>query len=289
MLRKRWLLALLLTALLAAIAVPVASAGVLTSASYTYLFKGREVEMSVDILTVQGATMAPEELLNVFGLKPVVDGDAIRLERGPVTIAMALGSDVAKVNGKAQLMKTGPMRASGRLFIPAEVLPELGISLTVDGKFVLLADYMASYTGVGGFDLKGYTLDATVRDGVNLMGLRIIALSPENLDNPDLAIPWGTRLKLRALLETRTLLLVTLKNQSLKAITFDPAKMMLIGEGGRQFDYLKQEIAVDGTVTGSVAPGAVRTSVLAYTKVEGATFDLYHDGAQSVLGRLPAR
>ncbi|HWI63707.1 MAG TPA: stalk domain-containing protein [Symbiobacteriaceae bacterium] len=286
---KRWSLILAVVLLLTAIAVPPAAAGVLTSASYTYLLKGRELELPVDLLTIQGAALMPEELVGALGLTPAVDGDAVRLQRGPVTVELQLGSEVATVDGKARLLKAGPVRVAGRLFLPAEILPDLGFTLTVDGKFVLLTDYLTDEPAKTLSNLKPFTLETTVRDGANLFGLKVTALTSDLLADPALGIPWGTQLRLRSLLQTRTLLLITVKNQSLRAITLDPAKLMLVGDGGRQYDYLKQEIPIDGSVTGAIAPGAQRSSVLAYPKADGDWFDLYLDGAQAVLGRLPAR
>ncbi|HYF91317.1 MAG TPA: hypothetical protein VD969_03620 [Symbiobacteriaceae bacterium] len=286
---KRWMLTLMLVAVLAAVAVPAASAGVLTSSGYTYVLRGRELELPVDILTVQGAVLVPEELLAALELRPAVDGDAIRLERGPVTVELGLGSDVARIDGKARLLKAAPLLASGRLFVPAEVLADLGLSLIVDGKFVLLTRYDAASGDAGHVDLKAHSLTTAARDGGSPYDLEVVALTPELLADPSLSIPWGTQLKLRALVETRTLLLVTLHNPAPRAVTLDPARLMLVDEAGRQYDYQKQEFPVTGSVTGAVAPGARRTSVLAFARVEGAEFDLYHDAAQNMLGRLPAR
>jgi len=292
--RRWWMIGLLTLVLLASIAIP-ASAGVLTANNYTYLLRGRELDLPVDILSVQGAYLVPDELLAALGLTPAYDGDAIGLTRGSVTVELMLGSEIAQVAGKARQLKAAPMKVSKRSFVPAEVLADLGYSLTVDGKFVLLADYapatpppalsQSEFDGV----LKAHTVQGTIRDGSTYATVTVTALTAELLGDERLGIPWGTRLKLLQMLKTRTLLLVTMRNQSVKAVAFDPAKLMLVTDGGSQADYLKTEVAVDGSVTSPVAPGAVRTSVLAYSQIETDEFDLYHDGAGAVLGRLPAR
>lgn len=295
--RKRWYL-VLLTALLAMGALGVqalpARAGILTSSNYTYLLKGKELNLPVDIITVQSSPMVPEDLLAAFGLKPAIEGDGVVLTRGPVTVRLQLGAETVWVNGKPRPLKAAPLKVSGRVFVPAEILPDLGASLTVDGKFVLLTDYLgaadaatdaAAPTGA----LRAYTLESFIRDGSTMANLTITSLTPDLIRDPALGIPWGTRLKLLTMLENRTLVMVSMKNQSVKATSLDPSKLMLVDPQGSQFDYTKVEVTVDGSVTAAVAPGALRVSVLVYPKVNAESFDLYYDGTGNVLGSLSAR
>ena len=104
---KRWWPALGLLLALAVIAVPV-SAGILTSGSYTYMFKGREQNLPVDILTVQGATLVPTELLSLVQVVPEAEADSVTLKRGPVTVQMRLGSETAVIGDTVKLLQSGP-------------------------------------------------------------------------------------------------------------------------------------------------------------------------------------
>lgn len=294
---KRWWPALGLLLALAVIAVPV-SAGILTSGSYTYMFKGREQNLPVDILTVQGATLVPTELLSLVQVVPEAEADSVTLKRGPVTVQMRLGSETAVIGDTVKLLQSGPLLVGGRLFIPAEVLPELGLTLGVDGKFVLLGDYLPEGGPVPDpagnplYDdiLKNRTAHATVRDGTSYGSYTITLLNAELLKDPRLSLNWGTRVKLLSMLQTRTLLLVQLRNTSPlgTTIALDPNKLLLVDDVGRQYDYLKTEVAVDGLVTTAVAPGATRVSVLAYGKADGA-LKLYYAGMPDPLGRLPVK
>lgn len=291
--RVRWLITGLVILIIAVFAVP-ATAGVLTTSTYTYVFKGQELALPVDILTVQGHHLAPLELLETFNPRLSMDGDAISLTRGPVTVNMVLGSDTAWVDGKPRPLRTAPVKIAGRLFVPVEILPDLGASVTVDGKFVLMSDYNTqSEADAGQVDLtelhRQRTVKENIRDSNTFMSLSITALNADLLSDPESGIPWGTRLRLQSMLGTRLLLLVQVQNHSLRSATLDPTKLMLIGQNGRQYDYLKSEIAIDGTVTGPIAPGATRTAVLVYPPVAEAAFDVYYDGSMTVLGRLPNR
>ncbi len=292
-------------------AVPVA-AGALTLGNYTYLFRGRDVDLPVDILTVEGTYLVPEELLAVLGLVPQTEGDDIHLRRGPVQMTLRPGAESARVDGQPRRLKTPALRISGRLFVPAELLPDLAFDMTVDGKFVLIRDYAAgaapdaaagdTAAAAGDADIAvdtrasgdpafaeawaTHTLQNTVRgDGGTYGQASITVLTPRLLADPRLDLPWGTRMRLQSMLAGRTLLLITLRNTSLRPLSLDPGKLLLTGSQGHQSDYLNTEIAVDGTVTATLAPGAAHTSVLAYDQATGP-LTLYYEGNNAVLGQV---
>lgn len=291
--RSRWWLVPLVLTLLLAAAWPT-YASVLTSNNYTYLLRGQELNVPVDILIQRGAPVVPPELLNRFGLTLKEESGRILMERGPVTAELRLGDPTALIDGRSHALKTGPVRLSGRIFTPAEVLPHLGIQLEVDGKFVYLTDF-----GVGAPDqqplpdfahrLGSRTLRAPIRDGSNTGELEVIFLTRELLLDPALPVNWGARMQLLSLIPDRTLLMVTLRNHAVRSISLDPNRLPLIGASGRQYDYLRQEIAIDGQVTLPLAPGAVRTSVLVYPEVPETAVTLYYDPSGSMIGRLELR
>ncbi|HEY3366389.1 MAG TPA: stalk domain-containing protein [Symbiobacteriaceae bacterium] len=292
MIKKRWWIPLLVLLLVAAVAVP-ATAGVLTTGTYTYILKGHELDVPVDILSIQGDVLVPEELLTALGVAPVVDGDIIHLRRGPVDAQLTVGGDTATVEGRKETLKAAPMQVSGRLFIPADVLPDLGLSLTVDGKFVLLRDYGPAEDVPGNLAQDVYdrlwsshTVKGSVRTGDGVpVGVTITSLTDKLLRDQRLVMPWGTRLKLLSLLESKTLFLTSVRNDSFKSITLDPAKLLVTDEFGHQYDYQKTEIAVDGVVTAAMAPGAIRTSVLVYDKSVNP-LTLFYDTGSAPLGKV---
>lgn len=291
--RNRWWIIALVLTLALAIAWP-AYAGILTSNNYVYLLRGQEIEVPVDILTQRGTPMVPPELLSRFGLTPVLEGERIVLERGPVRAELKLGEATALVDGRRLPLNTGPVLLSDRVLIPADLLPVLGVALEVEGKFIYLTDYgsgVPDLTTGPSFqpNLDAWTMTTLIRDGGQVGQLAVTMLSRELLLDSELPLPWGTRAQLLALIEDRTLLLVTLQGQGVRAMAFDPTKLTLIGKSGTQYEYLKQEIAVAGQVTLAVAPGASKTSVLVYPQVVESAVDFYYDPAASIIGRLPAK
>lgn len=294
--KRRWWI-LLLAAFLVFGAVR-AFAGPLTAGNYTYIYQGRELELPVDILTVQGATLVPEEMLNALGVPAEVQGDAVTLARGPVQAELTLGSDNLQVEGKNLMLRSFPVRVSGRLFVPAEALSHLGLEITLDGKFVLIREYSpvetppqqildnASFQRL----LTSRTVEGTVRGNSGAYAnATFTVLNRALLADSRINLPWGTRIKLLEMLQNRTLILVTLSNTSLRTVSLDPAKLLLRDDKGRQYDYLKSETAIDGTVTSTVAPGARRTSILAYDLVSGAgSLALYYEPNGDFIGTVNA-
>lgn len=295
--RKRWPVLLVTLVLLFALSVP-ASAGVLTTGTYSYVIEGQEQVLPVDIISVQGTTLVPTDLLDTLHLTAHTDGTLVRLARGPVIVEMHIGSIVATVAGKPRLLKSGPLSISGHLFIPADIFPDLGVSLTVDGHFVLVHDYytpgakpVAETSSENfGASLAAHTIQSTLRDGNAVGTVTITRLTAELLHDPALPMPFGARLRLLSLLESQTLFLITVKNQPTlgATLTFDPQKLMPVDDEGHQYDYGHLEVAVDGNVTAAVAPGATHTSVLVYDQAS-APLTLYYTSTPFTLGRLPGQ
>lgn len=295
--RKRWPVLLLALVLLFAVTLP-ASAGVLTAGNYSYIISGQEQVLPVDIITVQGTTLVPTDLLDTLSLTAHTEGTQVTLTRGPVNVVMHLGSAVAAVDGKQRPLKSGPLSVSGHLFVPVDILPDLGVSLTVDGHFVLVQDFYtpdaAPVNEQSDPDfarkLAAHTVQSTLRDGNAVGNVTITRLTAELLHDPGLEIPFGARVRLESLLDSQTLFLVTLKNQpSLGAtLALDPQKLMPVDPDGHQYDYGRMEVPIDGQVTAALAPGASHTSVLAYDKADGP-LTLYYSSIPYTLGRLPAQ
>lgn len=293
---KRVWKSLLVLLLLAMMAALPATAGILTSGSYTYLLKGQAVDLPVDILSLKGRYLVPPELLSLFGLTPTITGEQITLKRGPVTVEMNLGSTTARVDGRTRELGVAPLRAGERLFLPAELLADLAITLEVDAKFVLLEDHLSAQPAAIPADAEPFgrrwasrTWQGSIREGTLVGATWITFLTPDLVSDPAFELPWGIRQRALSLLESRTLLYVSLTNQSLKAMALDPKKLMLVDPSGRQFDYLGIEVPVVGAVSAPVAPGAVRSSLLAFPKVEASSVTIYHDGSGTILGTVPAR
>lgn len=290
--KARWWLCLLIGVLLVLIAFPV-DAGVLTSGSYTYVFHGRELEQPVDISTVQGTPLAPESLLRSLGLEPVVTGNAVHLGRGSAAVDLTLGSTIASTGGKRQVLPAAPMIVGERLFVPAAVLPFLGFALNVDGKFILLEDYAPAAETPSALApqeyeryLAAHSLQTSLRGGSGAYGeISVTRLTREVLAAGRTDLSWGTRVRLLSMLEANTLLLVSVKNTSVRSISLDASKLLVHDDSGHQYDYAGTEVPIDGKVTTPIAPGATRVSVLAYDWTE-APLTLYLDSTGTTLGRV---
>lgn len=290
---KRWLLVALLCLLFLTTAAP-AGAGMLTTGTYTYLILGSQVDYPVDIVPTRGGYLVPAEILATFGLVPTHQGSDITLKRGPVTIKLELGSDTMRVDDRQVVAKAAPSLINGRLFLPADLLPELGISLDVDGKFVYLTDYLSqAVDGPRSPDFKANWDDHTAERPLWLGGqyayTYMTVLTRELLADPALEIPWGVRLRLLSLLQSRTLVYTTVRNSGIRAVALDPKQLMLVDDNGRQYDYLNLEVPVFGTVSSLIAPGATRTSVFAFPQVEPGRVTFYHNAAEEIVGTVRVR
>lgn len=291
--KHRWLGLLLAVAVTVTAATGPAAAGVLTSDHYTYIIKGRELAIPVDILTIRGTHLVPEELLRGLGQTPLMTGETIRLQRGPVQVELTLGGLVAQVGGRQQVLPVAPMVVAGRLFVPVAILPSLGLALEVDGRFVLLQDFAPAEPELPqpAADAYAQTLaEHSLRyfmhgAGGDFAWVRITRLTRDLLASEQMEMDWGTRMRLLTLLETRTLLLVTVENTSDRSIALDPQRWLLTDDRGNQYDYADLEIAVTGKVTAPVAPGATRIAVLGYDRAEGP-LTVYDDAGAVIIGQV---
>lgn len=290
--RRRLFLVLAVLLILATAAAAV-QAGPLTAGSYTYVMQGRELAVPVDILSIQGAYLVPPELLRILDLTPQLSGDTVTLKRGPVAAVLQLGQDTAVIGGDRRLLDTAPVLLAGRVLVPAAVLPYLGFELEVDDNFVLLRDYVTNQEFLNlprqepDFEeIRGRRTARGVIYGTSgaYSYVDMTALTPELLQDERLEMDWGTRVRLLSLLPSRTLFLVTMRNVSQRTMSLDPAQLLVTDDQGRQYDYLT-EIPVNGLVTAVVAPGAVRTSVLAY-EYSNVTLTIFSEANGSDLGRV---
>lgn len=292
--QKHWWLSLLLAVLVVVGAAShPAAARVLTSDNYTYMLKGRQLTVPVDILTIRNTQLVPEELLRALGVAAGLTGEAIGLERGPVQVELTLGSLTARVGGKQQVLPVAPMVVSGRLFVPAAILPSLGLDLAVDGRFVLLEDYLAAEPVPRQIPADAYAQLLAENSlhfflpgvGDAFAWVSITRLTADLLAGEQLELDWGTRLRLLALLETQTLLLVSVENTSSRSITLDPRRWLITDESRHQHEYAGLEIEVAGRVTAPVAPGAIQVAVLGFDRA-GGPLTIYDDASSILLGQV---
>jgi hypothetical protein len=288
----RWLFAILLVLLMGSSAP--AFAGGLTAQEYTYLLDGRSVAVPVDIVPVQRTFLVPRELLQTAGVTVTATGSTAELARGPVTVKLVLRSDTADVDGRTLLLGAAPMAVGDRLFVPAEVALELGFEIQVQGKFVFITDYAAALEKpLSSMDPDAYarlwkaqTVTSSLRqaDGASA-ALQITLLTPAMLQDTQLQIPWGARMKLLALPPARSLAMVTVANTSGRPVQLDPASLSLVNDAGQQADYLNEVLPLDGSVLALLAPGASRTGVLFYSRLTGP-ITLYDLRFNMTLGRV---
>lgn len=289
---KRYWLPLAL-ALLLTVGVARAFAGPLTAGNYTYIVSGQELDLPIDILLVQGQPLVPEEMLAALQIRLETNGSSVRIGRSPASAGLKLGSSLLETEGRTIRLKSFPIRVSGRTFVPAEALSYLGFQVTVEAKFVLVQDLVPAGGGptvptgdalTAAWD--GHTLKSFIRGTSGAYGnASFTALTPELVLSDRVDLPWGTRLTLLDRLFTQSLLLVTLENTSYRILSMDPAKLLITDTDGRQHDYLKEEIQVQGSVTGSLAPGAKRTSILAFDKMAGR-LTLFYEPMNEVIGTV---
>lgn len=280
--KRRFAIALL-AVLLLSLAVGSTAAAPLLGGNTVYILNGEEVTFPFDPIQRKDGTLLPADVWQRLGVQVVQEGRTLTLKRDPVTATMALGVPVAQVNGQAVAAAPAPVLLSGRLFLPASLLAEFGFEVEADGTYLQIRDLTQGL-------LPGRTLDANewkalkdrlsfaanIRsdDGRSYVTAEFTYLTPDLVASPNFtpALSFRKRVELLNLLQTHTLVMVRVLNNTGRAVTLSPASLMLVDNAtGVQYDYTGTEVDVQGLISSKIASGAQKVTVLAYPKVpEGA-------------------
>lgn len=292
---KKSLVLLSTGALLAAIAVAVpstSSAANLTSGSSSYIINGQEETFTFDPIQRKNGTLLPIEVFQRFGVQ--VDGatgNLIKLTKGSTQVNLTLGRTASILNGLPSSVSVEPVRLSGRLFLPSELLREFGVEFSLESGYVFLREFVVGQPTVKVTDQAEYdrllnklTYNPQVKlDSGQYASSSFTLLNKDLLQMDKLPISAGARARLQGLIETNTLVLVNLQNYATKTGSFQSSGLYMIDANRNQYDVQEVIDIGQGLVTDKLAPGADRMGVLVFPllKPNPGLVKLYLDANQA--------
>lgn len=263
-------------ALLAAIAVAIpstSSAANLSSGSTAYVVNGQEESFTFDPISRKNGTLLPIELFQRFGVEiSGATGNLIKLTKGPTQVNLTLGRTATLVNGLPNSVPVEPVRLSGRLFLPAELLREFGVEFSQESGYVFLREFVTGQPTVKITDKAEYqslrasrTFSPSVKlDSGQFAQGQFTLLNKELLQMDQLPLSLGARARLQGLIETNTLVLVNLQNYASKSGALQTTGLYMIDNNRNQYDVQEIIDLGEGLLSNKLAPGADRMGVLLF-------------------------
>lgn len=290
----------LLTALAALLTLLLSISGLgsaanLTGGTYTYVINGEEATFAFDPVQRGDRLLLPAEVFQRFGIR--VEAGAARLvtlRRANVTAQVTLGQTTFLLNGSPITAGAAPLRLNGRLFLPDDLLPHLGVALSVQDSFVVMLDNAASLPLISQVPeadwqamLHGRQVRGSVRtDSGVFIAAEFMLLSPELMAAANLELSYGARARLFSLAEGHTLVLAKLSNRAVKAGRLDTSGIYLVDNRHRQYSPIQTLDIGQGALEDKLAPSADRTGVLLFPPAAGGLqfLQLYYDPNGEFLG-----
>ncbi|HLO04206.1 MAG TPA: stalk domain-containing protein [Symbiobacteriaceae bacterium] len=295
---KKSLVLLSTGALLAAIAVAVpssSSAANLSSGSTAYVVNGQEETFTFDPIQRKNGTLVPLELFQRFGVEIAgATGNLIKLTEGSTQINLTLGRTATVVNGLPGSVTVEPVRLSGRLFLPAELLREFGVEFSQESGYVFLREFVSGQPTVKVTDQAEFdrlknsrTFNPSVKlDSGQYAQAQFTLLNKDLLQMDKLPVSLGARARLQGLIETNTLVLANLQNYAAKSGAFQTTGLYMIDNNRNQYDVQEVIDLGEGLLSSKLAPGADRMGVLVFPliKPNPGNIKLYLDANAGDLG-----
>lgn len=298
---KKLIATLLVGAMLlatAALAWPKQSqAATLSGGTYTYVVDGEEVTFPLDPIVQKNGVLLPLDVFTSLGVS--VNGaleKEVVLSYGPVSAKLTVGRVTAEVMGETKPLPVAPVRLNGRLFLPAQLLESFGIAFSQEGNYVTLTRYVAkmpALTKLSPAEWRALKDDRTVRasvkaDSAIYLDGEFTLLNAAMLADENLPLDYGTRARLMGLLETNSLLLVTLSNKSLKSGALQTTGIYLVDQYRNQYEVTGTIDVGQGLISNKVAPAADRMGVLLLPKLESGAgpIKLYYEGNGTIIGQF---
>jgi hypothetical protein len=277
---KKSMVLLATSALLAALAVAVpstSSAANLSSGSTSYVVNGQEETFTFDPIQRKNGTLVPIELFERFGVEVEgATGNLITLTEGSTVVNLTLGRTASKVNGMPGSVTVEPVRLSGRLFLPAELLREFGVEFSQESGYVFLREFVTGQPTVKVTDQTEFdklknsrTFNPSVKlDSGQYAQSQFTLLNKDLVQMDKLPVSQGARARLQGLIETNTLVLVNLQNYAAKSGAFQTAGLYMIDNNRNQYDVQEVIDLGEGLLSNKLAPGADRMGVLVFPLIK---------------------
>lgn len=253
--------------------VTTLSAASLSGGNTIYIIEGEDVSFTFDPIFRKDGTLLPVELFQALGLDVNRSGKTILVGRGGLAQAdLTLGRTLAAVDAKPTRLAPAPVSVVGRLFMPAAVLAELGYEVETDSGFVQVRDLAEGLVIPSDLTTEEYrrlegrqSVSGTVRtdDGRPFLDLRLTYLNPEMVASPHLELSFRRRVEWLNLMQTNSLILARVTNQSTRAATLSPQSLILVDQSGQQYDAQDTQ-PYQGLINQKVAVGATKSSLLIY-------------------------
>lgn len=294
-LRKLFAVGMLL-AILGGLMAGSSSAANLTGGNTTYVVNGEEVMFPFDPIKLGNGLLLPVEVFQRFGVtvEGAATGRNVGLKKAGLQASVTLGSTTAQVNSRPFAVTVAPVRLNGRLFLPADLLREYGVEFQQDGNYLVFKDYTQGLADVAEMSESSFNLMTVGRsftgsprsDATVYLQADFLMLNEELLGASPFTVSYGTRARLANLLETNTLIYVTLSNQASRAGGLVTSGFFLVDDKRNQYDLVSVFDTGTGLLSAKLAPGATRTGVLVFPKVQAnaGMLHLYYDSNGSTLG-----
>ncbi len=288
--RRTLVLVVLVAVLALVLSVPTSQAATLTSGAYTYVVAGEETVFPYDPIVKKDGYLLPLDVFTALGISAAdAQKRNLSLTRGDVTVSVTLGQPWVTLQDGAQVtVAPVPMRVSGRVFLPTQILAALSIDIQTDSSIITLRDLAptaptGAYTEKADYDAARAktTLSGMVKSTEGtFLDIDITYLTPALAASPHLLSDVGTRSRLLHLLDTNTLLLVRVRNTvgTTRGLTFKPESIFIVDNKGMQYEYTGTLIDVKGSLATKLAPSVEKSGILVFQKVNDApsiSFYLY--------------
>lgn len=273
------------------------AAAPLTGGNTVYVINGEETSFSFDPINFKDGLLLPADVVEALGLSVSLSGKTITLTRQDLQAQLTLGATTGTIGQDRLTVSPAPLRLSGRLFLPASLLPEFGYEVSADGAYLQIRDLTRDIRLDGGLDKAGYdslrtrlslTSYARSDDQRANVSLEVTFLTPEMVASAHFPASFKQRVQYLNLLQNHSLLLVTAANQSGRSATLNPAALLLVDTAsGKQYD-LQQTLDFRGLISAKIASGASKSSILVYPRVDPgvASLTVFVDTNPGSIGTL---
>ncbi len=236
---------------------------------YIYLVDGQEQAVAYDPISLRSGLLLPQELLTTLEVTiSTPSWNQVQLNRGSLSALLTFGERTGLVNGHYLSLSSGPLRVGGHLFVPAMILPELGIQVTEDGPFILIDRWPLSEAAV--VDESAYakameiatTSTYITMNRSDLLSVKLTRLNADIVHNQVWTSNPAIRGQSLAWLEDHLLIEVSILNQSSSFLTFDASSIYMVDDQGRQYRTSSELLPLLGEMDQPLAPGAAARAVL---------------------------